>query len=275
MVSISFLIIASLTLFQSHLIYAQSCGDGNPCPGNLDCVITSFGPPKTGQCTGVVPNEKCSVSLCTRTGRDTNCVLDGILTTCGAWADRIDGGPRPVCKAVCSTKCNKPQLLASDGSLYCNECLLRFVSCTLKFEVFGPIKLTTAPFPCFSRRCPPNTSNTVTDIANNQCRCLPISNNVAECNPTSCANSGASHTCKVQIRGRSRIVTCKAWAQAPKFVTPQLQCLFPCPAPPCQKGSDRPLGSNAVFYCNSCVMTMASCASDFMIRANIPHPGFE
>ena len=272
MVSKSFLIIVSITLIQSQLIYAQSCGDSNPCPRNLQCVITSFGPPKTGQCTGVVFNPICSVSLCVRTGRDTNCMLGKDLTTCGAWADRTDGGQEPVCKTTCSKICSKPQLLASDGSLYCNECLLKYFSCTRKFEVFGPVKETES-FQCYSRRCPANTANTLTNIEKNQCKCLPISEKVSGCDPFTCAYSGASHTCEVKVMGKPRIATCKAWAQAPKYVTPVMECRFPCPPPPCTYGTD--LGSDAVLYCNGCVLVGASCNSAFMIRGGIPHLQFE
>ena len=118
-----------------------------PCKKPLVCLLTSFGNPpvdnpRVGKCTDLEePPEKCSISFCSANGADAVCTtIDKLFTTCGVWPTRIDfGGANVKCPEICTLECRIPKLVASDGSMYCNLCLLQGASCDSGFKIFGPV----------------------------------------------------------------------------------------------------------------------------------------
>lgn len=126
------------------------------CPGDLVCVLSSFGlpaadQPRTGICQFVPSTPPlCSVGTCSFNGANALCVVRGtspssldLVATCGAWATRRDAVPVE-CPSECPTECVQRLLVANDGSTFCNLCQLQSASCISNFEIFGPIDPSVA-----------------------------------------------------------------------------------------------------------------------------------
>lgn len=148
-------IILLVLLCQAAISVAQKCstiGSFLPpkkCPSGLTCVIDDFGfpavdRPNSGHCKKL--NEKppiCTVDFCAMNGAKSLCVVkDAVsVSTCGAWANRSDSGPKPVCPRICTLECaiGNAAPLASNGKRFCNVCVLKGASCDARFEFYGPI----------------------------------------------------------------------------------------------------------------------------------------
>lgn len=123
------------------------CGRGN------QCVIEDFGPvPErsnmSGTCMDVATAPTCTLAECSRHGALHLCMLRShlptwFITTCGAWASRMDGGPRPKCDRVCTTECVERDVrpVANDGTRFCSLCSLVVSSCMSNFTVWGPVNV--------------------------------------------------------------------------------------------------------------------------------------
>lgn len=87
------------------------------CERGTVCVLDDLGfpaldRPNSGTCrrVNVSAVKMCDVRRCAFTGAGGVCSLEGgVIVTCGAWATRTDGGPKPDCDSVgCKTICSKP-----------------------------------------------------------------------------------------------------------------------------------------------------------------------
>lgn len=116
------------------------------CEGGVTCVMTELGTQSpVGECVTVKVAPDCTKQVCGSYGIAFLCrlPLEETVATCGAWANRKDGGRKPICDATCNNVCKTGgSLKASDGSLFCNECSLCTASCKARFIFWGPIKST-------------------------------------------------------------------------------------------------------------------------------------
>lgn len=123
------------------------------CSYGTQCIIDDFGPvPERSDMSGICQNIRsapiCSLGECSRHGAAHLCMLKShlpswFITTCGAWASRMDGGRRPNCDRVCTTECvgRNARPLANDGTRFCSVCSLVVSSCLSNFTVWGPVNI--------------------------------------------------------------------------------------------------------------------------------------
>lgn len=272
-----------------------------PCDSPGTCVLTDFGYPavdipNAGICRRVWKwTPKCSVKFCTEKGAYGVCKVSGEFAFCSAWAARRDNGPAPECPEFCTKECLVKKLRASDGSTYCNACELMVASCHAGFSFFGPV---SAPEKCFREflgfdgmeccvkynvgciapggrcttsgafippiPCIPSATCVVTDFGfpavdlptSGHCRWVY---RVPKCTLRRCVRSGAATICKVD----GVVATCGAWGSRTDFGS-KPECPEFC-TEECLVERKRLVGSDGVFYCNKCKLTVASCESAFSI----------
>lgn len=111
-----------------------------PCAKGLECVVTDFGfpavdLPTSGICLPERDYDECAVDRCCRFGAKSICRVQQTDATCGAWASRTDGGPRPDCSFTCPRRCLpfKQRPLDSSGHRFCNFCVFCKQSCKNNF----------------------------------------------------------------------------------------------------------------------------------------------
>lgn len=231
----------------------------NKCPQGTECVLTFYGfavaeLPNKGVCRKVREAPTCSNKFCSRAGPYGVCKSsDGEFGFCSAWATSENREVDTFCFFPCPEKCLRRRLRASDGSTYCNSCMLIKASCKARFSFFGPV---FAPDKCFqknllqSRRecclkyrigcskpgeacstggtplppvpCIKSTKCVVTDFGlpaidlptSGHCRWVYRE---SRCSLNFCERHGASSICKLG----PGFTTCGAWASRP-FATPKM-----------------------------------------------------
>lgn len=277
-----------------------------PCQARLTCVLTDFGfpaadGPRIGTCRNLTNKPpSCTVAYCTTNGPNAICTTFGfpmqpVVATCHAWATRIDA-KGPDCNFACTLRCLVVRLVASDGTTYCNLCLLQAASCRSDFKVFGPVKPVkdkcVKPISIFdaakccidrgigclkkgqtcstmgSRIQPVPCKKGLTCVIMNfgfpavdrpnsgTCRRV---RRVKKCSVRRCSRRGEKSICQTG----TIVTTCGAWATRTDG-NPGPDCSFVCPEI-CLVLPQRPLGSDGVRYCTICKLRQASCRSDFVI----------
>lgn len=278
-----------------------------PCPSGLTCVLTSFGfiaadVPNAGTCQTVPsPVQPCTVQFCSSTPtEDAICqVTTGEVATCIAWATRTDGSEDvPVCPEICTLECLSPLLVASDGSTYCNGCLLSGASCDADFSFYGPVDAPPsdeldcekeenraqccaekqegckdlgescstkgsriAPIPCVD-----DTTCVISDFGKpsvdipNSGTCLPIKRRIKNCSVRLCAEEGEEAVCQLPLEGI--VTTCGAWSKRTDGGR-KPNCGRGCRKHCVYPSYKRPKASNFKRYCSLCFLTFRSCQAGF------------
>lgn len=266
-----------------------------PCAAGLQCVLSNFGMPAadvptTGRCRRAISPPSCSVSFCARNGAQAICRVSGITATCRAWATRTDGGPRPQCTFACTRECQTPRLVASNGRQFCTFCVLSSFSCNADFAFFGPVKapppspvVSAVPAKTLSAGEACTTFSQIADVPPVKCasglvcllsnfgfpaadrpsvgKCTRISTPIPTCSVPRCTRGGAKSACRVS----GQVVTCSAWATrqdgGPKPMC-DIFCTQECLTP-------RLIASNGKPFCNFCILSAASCRSNFRVSGPV------
>lgn len=273
------------------------------CPSPLTCVLTSFGlpgieSPTIGVCkTAPSPLSACTVQFCSSEPTDSAiCQVDtGETVTCQAWATRMDGSDdKPNCDIICTQECLSPLLRASDGSTYCNACILSAASCRADFSFYGPVdtdedecdnpSVFDAPRCCTERQigcipvgetcstagsmvptipCEQGSTCVIDDFGfpaadrPNSGTCTVLKGDVEECSPRLCQRADAGLVCGLMDEGI--VTTCGAWRAREDDVDDE--CVNPSPfdAPRCC--TERQIG---------CVQVGQTCSSSGSLFPPIP-----
>lgn len=107
------------------------------------------------------PAPPCSIPLCSLNGPHFSCfpnfstaasrqVRSQVpVTSCEMWAKATN----PECPTICPLFCRIPQLLATNGQRFCNDCELQAASCRSDFAIVGPV--------CYLEFCAANGAKTI------------------------------------------------------------------------------------------------------------------
>lgn len=272
-----------------------------PCRSGLTCVLFDFGNPPvdlpdSGNCRrlAVSPPPTCSIDMCALTGADTVCNFRGTPITCGLFATT----PGLDCNLICPAICRVPRLVASNGQLFCSQCVLNGASCLAGFSFFGPVDSDQACrgdiAPAMAAECCETnkigclSSGDTCSTAGSRIRPVPCAEGLVcvisdfglpavdrpnrgmcrrgsamprNCSVSLCASRGANARCTASdVRV---VTTCGAWARrSDRGVRPN--CDLSC-SRRCLPKRRRPAATNGRRFCNLCTLRRASCRRDFRI----------